>query len=259
VRVTRGSKFRNRPTPLVNVRLAFCCLPFAFYLQLMALAEDAPSPFDPARAVVQLVAIGPGAGEKKQECAATGFLISAEGHILTNAHVVEDARRCLASSPGAKIVAKFGSGDGRAAEALACDVIAKDEDRDLAILRTDSAPPADWRLVPLRLRREPVPVGTRVWVTGHPSFRWEAKTYSGRVVALRSMALNGSRSPHAEVLVLDIPLRRGASGSPVYIDSGEVIGIIERQGTDRLETVAVRSSEAVKLLEAQDAFPAAVH
>jgi len=229
----------------------FCLLTFAFCLGSSALAEELPRPSDPARAVVQLVAIGPGAGEKKQECAATGFLVNSEGYILTNAHVVEDARRCLASSPGAKILAKFAPGDERSAEALACDVVAIDEDHDLAVLKTESPLPATVRGAPLWLRRKAVPAGTRVWVTGHPSFRWQSKTYAGRVVALQSLLLAGKGRPRTEVLILDIPLQRGASGSPVYLESGEVVGVIERQrDSNLLETVAVQSSEAVKFLEA---------
>lgn len=109
--------------------IAFCLRPSA--LAAMPVASEGNDRV--AAGVVQLLAIGPGAGEKKHECAATGFLINDEGYILTNAHVVEDARRCLASSPGAKILAKFGPGDGRTVEAVACDVIALDEDHDLVL------------------------------------------------------------------------------------------------------------------------------
>jgi serine protease Do len=200
--------------------------------------------------VVQLLAIGPGAGETKHECAATGFLINDEGYILTNAHVVEDARRCLASSPGAKILAKFGPGDGRTVEAVACDVIALDEDHDLAVLKMEGPPPGGSHGISLRLHRDPVLIGTRVWVTGHPSFRWQAKTYRGKVIARESVALGDKSSLRTEVLILDIPLQRGASGSPVVLESGEVIGVIERQrASNRLETVAVPISDAIDLFE----------
>ena len=227
----------------------------AFYLRpsvLAAMPVASEGNDRVAAGVVQLLAIGPGAGEKKHECAATGFLVNDEGYILTNAHVVEDARRCLASSPGAKILAKFGPGDGRTVEAVACDVIALDEDHDLALLRMERPLIEGLHGTSLRLRRDPVPTGTRVWVTGHPSFVWQARTYQGKVIARESVALGDRGGLRTEVLVLDIPLQRGASGSPVVLESGEVIGVIERQrASNRLETVAVPISDAIELLEAK--------
>ncbi|MBI4165703.1 MAG: trypsin-like peptidase domain-containing protein [Acidobacteria bacterium] len=199
---------------------------------------------------MQLLAIGPGARDKKQECAATGFLVNDDGYILTNAHVIEDARRCLTASPEAKIVAKFGPGDGRSVEAVACNIVAVDEDRDLAVLKTESALPDAQRGKFLRLSPVTPPVDTQVWVTGHPSFLWQSKTYLGRVIARESVRLNGKNGPRTDVLILDIPLKRGASGSPVYLDSGEVVGIVESQrASNRLQTVAVQAVEAIRFLE----------
>jgi S1-C subfamily serine protease len=215
-------------------------------------AEEPEARHDPAGAVVQLLAIGPGVGETKEECAATGFLINDNGYILTNAHVVEDARRCLASSPGGRIVAKFGPGDGRSVAAAACDVVAVDADRDLALLKTESALPEVQRGKYLRLSRDTPQVGARVWVTGHPTFLWRSKTFQGRVIARQSLALNGKNNRQTGVLILDIPLKRGTSGSPVYLESGEVIGIVERQGAiNRLQTIAVEISEAIEFMARQ--------
>jgi S1-C subfamily serine protease len=64
------------------------------------------------------------------------------------------------------------------------------------------------------------------------------------------VALGDKSSLRTEVLILDIALQRGASGSPVYLESGEVIGVIERQrSSNRLETVAVPISDAIDLFE----------
>jgi len=199
--------------------------------------------------VVQLLAIGPGAGDRKQECAATGFLVNGDGYILTNAHVVEDARRCLASSPGGKILAKFGPGKGRTSEALACDVVALDDEHDLAVLKTEQPLPPEHRDASVRLDPGPVPDGARVTVTGHPSFLWKPKTYTGRVVARESLRLGERNHEPTDVLVLNITMQRGASGSPVYLESGEVVGIVERQRpSNRLETVAIPIAKAIALL-----------
>ncbi len=233
--------------------LSLCLLPFALCLRSSSQAGPGAnsSPGDHgASGVVQLLAIGPGAGEKKQECAATGFLVNDDGYILTNAHVVEDARRCLARSPGAKILAKFGPGDGRTAEAVACDVVAMDEEHDLAVLKTEFPLPEGQRGSFLRLSADSVPEGTHVAVTGHPSFVWQPRTFEGKVISRQELALSERTRRRTEVLVLDIPLLRGASGSPVYVESGVVVGIVERQRpSNRLQTVAVPVAQAILLLD----------
>ncbi len=232
---------------------AFGLLPFAVFLRALAQTDAPASPdieVNPARAIVQLLAIGPGRGEKKQECAATGFLVNDDGYILTNAHVVEDARRCLASSPEAKIVAKFGSGDSAAAPAMACDVVAVDAEHDLAVLKTELPLPAQHRGAFLRLDPEPVSDGRRVAVTGHPAFVWQPQTRKGRVIGRVGLALNERSARRSDVLVINIPLRRGASGSPVYLPPGAVIGIIERQRPSQpSQTVAVPIRYAIELLD----------
>jgi S1-C subfamily serine protease len=129
-RATSHSRLLH-PRPL---SLVLCLLPSALCFWSSALAQVPPrreAGANPAEAVVQLLAVGPGAGDKNRECSATGFFINAAGYILTNAHVVEEARDCLSGSAEAKIVAKFGGSDSQA-EAVSCDLVGTDEAHDLA-------------------------------------------------------------------------------------------------------------------------------
>src|SRR5208282_5285072 len=87
--------------------------------------------------VVQLVAVGPADKEHNRACSATGFLIDEEGYLITNAHVVENAKRCLEKAPGAKILAKLTINDARTAPAVPCNVVGVDVPNDLALLRTE--------------------------------------------------------------------------------------------------------------------------
>ena len=89
------------------------------------------------KSVVQLISVGPGEKEQNRECAASGFLIDEEGYLITAAHVVDDARRCLSKAPGAKILAKLTISDSRTAPAVPCDVIGIDAANDLALLKTE--------------------------------------------------------------------------------------------------------------------------
>ncbi len=100
--------------------------------QAASSADDSGS-----RAVVQLLAVGPSAQERNRECSATGFLINEEGYILTNAHVVQDAQRCLAASPKSKIMAKVSGEDSQVARAVSCDSVGIDEVHDLAVVKME--------------------------------------------------------------------------------------------------------------------------
>ena len=197
---------------------------------------------------MQLLAVGPGTGDKNRECSATGFFINASGYILTNAHVVDEAQRCLAGSEEGRIVAKFES-PGLQAEAISCDLVGTDERHDLAVLRL--ARPRGGRNQQdfVALDGTDVTTGTVIAVTGHSGSAWQRTTRKGSVIARATLALDDSRREKTDVLILDIPLQRGASGSPVYLESGPVIGIVSRQNPARpTETVAVPIQYAIELL-----------
>ncbi len=205
-----------------------------------------------ARAVVQLLAIGPAEQGINQECSATGFLINEEGYILTNAHVYDRARDCLAASPAAKIMAKLGSPKSRVAAAASCDLVALDRLHDLAVIKAERplATEAAQRTFALLAPSE-VEVGTPVKVTGHPTFAWNPVTQSGKLVRFGTLGPSGKSAETIEVIVLDIALERGSSGSPVYLPSdGGVIGIVDQRNPSRpSETLAIPVRYGIELLE----------
>lgn len=204
-------------------------------------------------AVVQLLAIGPGQSGRNRECSATGFLVNEEGYVLTNAHVVEEAQACLAAAPGARILAKLANAGARTATAVSCNLVGVDELHDLALMKTD-------RPLPLNPGQVPAPYvfldpgqmaeGTRVAVAGHPAFEWHPVTQSGQIIRRARVRLSAKSAAAAGVIVLDIPLRRGNSGSPVYLEAGGgVVGVVERQNiSDRAQTIAVPIRHAIDLL-----------
>jgi S1-C subfamily serine protease len=244
-------------------------------LELLAQNPTAsnPSPsVDPvAPAVVQLLAVGPGSKGQNQECAGTGFLVNEEGYILTNAHVVEKGRECLAQTPGTRMVARLAaahgshsqapSHDGRqsgaeSGPAVECDVVALDDLHDLAVIKADhplrtgdTGAAASY----VRLDSRDVPSGTRVKVTGHPTFAWVAQTQGGEIIGRKSLALFEGSAEQSEMLVLNFSLKYGNSGSPVYREaSGGVVGIVERRNTAaEWQTLAVPIRYAIDLLNRQ--------
>jgi serine protease Do len=225
---------------------ALCLLTFDFVLSAPTEGQS-PTDASPASAVVQLLAVGPGRGDQNQACAATGFFVNEAGYILTNAHVVEDARRCLAGSPDAKIVAKLAEPDRHAATAVSCEVVALDEENDLALLKTQRPPPEGKDYPFVRLSENGASAGTQVRVLGHPEFSWQAKQLCGRVLRVARPA---SDEGEPETLVFDVRLEVGSSGSPVYLPSGEVVGVVVGRDTQNASySVAIAIHHAIALLD----------
>jgi serine protease Do len=228
--------------PICPLTFALCLLVCFFPSQGFAQQTVVKSPkffqSDPGlSAVVRLIAIGPAGHEQNRECSATGFLIDEQGYLITAAHVVADARRCLEKAPGAKILAKLASNDSRTAPAVPCDVIGIDAANDLALLKTERPLVAKSGDEPpyARLDSRTVGVGTIVKVTGYPAFSWQPVTQSGHVTWIGQTHLEETAPdfPPSDALMMEIRLRGGNSGSPVYIQGGEVIGMVDKRDSLR--------------------------
>ncbi|KQV68120.1 trypsin-like peptidase domain-containing protein [Rhizobium sp. Root1220] len=136
----------------------------------------------------------------------SGFAISPDGLIVTNNHVVEDAKAVRISTPEGLVT------DGR--------VLGRDPDTDIALIRADTSIGAWARLGDSkRLRRGQIAIAI-----GNPlGFEWTVT--AGIVSALgRSMrAANGRLID--DVIQTDAALNPGNSGGPLVSSAGEVIGV----------------------------------
>ena len=132
----------------------------------------------------------------------TGFLVGNHGLLLTNLHVVEGT-----TAVGIKL-------SGTGAVTLITKVRGYDLDNDLAVLEVDGV---DTRPVTLG-DSDKVAAGQPVVVVGNPE-GLEQTVSNGLVSAIRE--LNGRR-----LFQISAPISAGSSGSPVFNDHGEVIGIV---------------------------------
>jgi len=151
----------------------------------------------------------------------TGFIVSEDGLVVTNRHVVDEAKIINVVLP-----------DGRR---YAARIAAVSDAADLALIAVDER-----GLPPLALaKRADADAPEPVYLIGNPLF-FSGIVNEGKTVGLRSTA---QHSP--PMLVLDAPVYKGNSGSPVIGRSGEVIGVVYAtanmmiDGTDKKVGLAV--------------------
>lgn len=132
----------------------------------------------------------------------TGFVVSDDGLVVTNHHVVQNRKQ---------ITVAF-DGNGR----YAAETVAEDRINDLAVLRMEAVPD----ISPLPLSDSPdYPSDQRVQFIGNP-LNFYGIANEGRLIGETGWA-----DRTAPVILLDAPVYRGNSGSPVFHDR-EVIGVI---------------------------------
>ncbi|WNJ99442.1 Do family serine endopeptidase [Thalassospiraceae bacterium LMO-JJ14] len=146
---------------------------------------------------------GRGQGEKRIG-AGSGFVIDAEGHIVTNEHVVHNAD---------EITVTFK--DGTSAKAR---LIGLDDKTDLALLKIDSDKPVPYVNFG---KSNDVRVGDWVLTVGNP-FGLGHSVNVG-IVSARGRTIGAG--PYDDFLQIDAPINRGNSGGPAFDVSGNVVGV----------------------------------
>ena len=139
--------------------------------------------------------------------AASGFLITDSGAVVTNVHVVNDKTKHT-------LVAM--THDGRVLPVQR--VLAASAVDDAAILQLDAP---DETFQPAALAAD-APVGTPVSVISHPNFRFYVLT-RGIVSRYFRMKRAGKKSTMMQITA---DFARGSSGGPVLDDSGAVVGFV---------------------------------
>jgi S1-C subfamily serine protease len=145
--------------------------------------------------------------QQRSVATGSGFLIDNEGHILTNAHVVQGAQR---------VNVQLGDGAEQRAQ-----VVGSDPSTDVALLKVDNTEGAQ----PLPLGdSSKVQVGDPVVAIGNP-FALDRTVTSGIVSALQRQIQAPNGFSISDVIQTDAAINPGNSGGPLIDGAGQVIGI----------------------------------
>jgi S1-C subfamily serine protease len=158
------------------------------------------------------------------EALGSGFVVSADGHILTNAHVVEDN-----GTRATSVSVMFKNADGTDSTKVPATIVGVDETSDVALLKIDPAKAP--QLTPVTLGdSDAVQVGEPVVAIGNP-LGYDFTVTSGIISALNRdlQSPNGSVIPNG--IQTDAAINSGNSGGPLFNSRGEVIGINEQIAT----------------------------
>ncbi|MCA3509911.1 MAG: DegQ family serine endoprotease [Rhodobacter sp.] len=146
---------------------------------------------------------GDNAQPRRSEALGSGFVISEDGYIVTNNHVIEGAD---------EIKIEFYSG-----ETLDAKLVGTDPKTDIALLKVESDEPLPFvQFGDSDLMR----VGDWVMAMGNPL--GQGFSVSAGIVSARNRALSGS---YDDFIQTDAAINRGNSGGPLFNMDGEVIGV----------------------------------
>jgi S1-C subfamily serine protease len=163
---------------------------------------------------------------------ATGVLVSADGDIITNDHIVQDAHR---TDGGDWVAVWFKPPPGVRADLgnfLLARVVQRNPRRDLARLRLAQALPATARVVPLAGAMPDV--GEEVFVIGHPkTYAWSfGHGVVSRIHPDYHWRYDDGVSRAATAIQTESPINPGNSGGPLLNEQGAMVGVVVGSALD---------------------------
>lgn len=146
---------------------------------------------------------GEGDRPRRSSALGSGFVISEDGFVVTNNHVIEGAD---------EILVEFYSG-----EELPAKVIGTDRNTDIALLKVESDEPLEFVEFG---NSDAARIGDWVMAMGNPL--GQGFSVSAGIVSQRGRALSGAYDDYIQT---DAAINRGNSGGPLFNMDGDVIGV----------------------------------
>lgn len=133
----------------------------------------------------------------------SGFVISADGYVVTNHHVINNATR---------IEVTFNDGSSKVA-----NLVGSDQRTDLALLKLESGEPFKF----VEFAAEDIRVGDWVVAVGNPFGL--GGTVTAGIVSARGRDIGSG--PYDDYIQIDASINKGNSGGPAFNLNGQVVGV----------------------------------
>ncbi len=138
------------------------------------------------------------------EARGSGFLVDADGTIVTNNHVIENARSVSVQLDDGTI--------------LPAKVIGRDKRSDLAVLKVDAH-----RALPFVDLGDSAKVRPGEWVVAMGNPFGLGGTVTAGIVSASGRDIHSG--PYDNYIQVDAPINRGNSGGPLFTQDGHVVGV----------------------------------
>lgn len=142
----------------------------------------------------------------------SGFVLSEDGYILTNYHVIEAADMY---NYEVKVMRHDGT-------AYVASIVGTRPDNDIAVLQID----AEGLTAAQIGNSDVIRVGEAIHAVGNPMGELEFTMTNGSVSALDRVVTTSESIAPINMFQIDAAVNSGNSGGPVYNDAGEVIGVV---------------------------------
>ncbi|ACB95853.1 Do family serine endopeptidase [Beijerinckia indica] len=133
----------------------------------------------------------------------SGFIISSDGYVVTNNHVVENATEVSLTTDGG--------------QTLTASVVGTDKKTDLALLKINGSGTYPF----VKFSNETPRVGEWVIAVGNPFGL--GGTVTAGIISARGRDIGAG--PYDDFLQVDAPVNRGNSGGPTFNAKGDVVGV----------------------------------
>lgn len=157
----------------------------------------------------------------------TGFIIDAKGYLVTNYHVVINARNIAVQNNKGEFIAK---------------VVYTDPSKDIAILKIDDESFKPYSAIPYSISKSSARLAEPIFTLGYP----KNEIVYGQGYLSSLTGFNGDTLS----CQIEIAANHGNSGSPILNKNGEVVGILNaRQNSTEGFTFAIQGKYIYKALD----------
>ena len=148
----------------------------------------------------------------------SGFIVTSDGYILTNYHVIEDA---YTGNLDVSVMLYDGT-------TYTAAIVGTEPDNDIAVLKIE----ADGLNAAELADSDELLVGDKVYAVGNPLGELEFSMTTGYVSAKDRVIATGQGSDAISMFQFDAAVNSGNSGGPVYNELGQVVGVVTAKYAD---------------------------